>query len=1456
MSIVRATINKSHRTKLSNQTTLICIEINHSLLPHLAELLSVAANKTSTSYILFPREKNLGKQTIQKALSNTPISVQTLEKKEIFRQGQVYLAGYNKNYEFTNVEIKTTNKKNNSYYKYESLAQTFGEHLFLVFSTPLDDTDQKKVEIVKKFHGNVLLLEPEDNANIVQGNGFNGIDHIVPIAELAEKVTDYFSGISDELNRNDNEAIQKIITYVSEQFNIDFSLYKRKSIIRKLERRMSRNKLTSFESYANLLLQDEQERNVLLKEFLIGLTGFFRNIEAFEFIRKNVIPVLFKKLAANEPLRLWVAGCSTGEEAYSTAILIHAFLTKNKLSVPIKIFATDVDDGAIQTASKGKYPISVKKDVPSEYFNNYFTTKGNYCYVKDELRAMIIFAKHNIISDPPFRNVDFVACRNLLIYFKPKLQENIINLFYSCLKSNGYLFLGPSEVAGNLGDAFPAVEKKWNLFCKKPSKNSKIETANNTVETQINYSLQNNRHPLDKHSLLDRLNEVLINEYGPMSAFIDLNFEVIQLKGGITKLLKLSEKKLSLNILKLVPSSVEIPIKTAIQKAIKTGEKVIYKNVPMLEGEKMQYIGFTVTPIYDRFSRQSFLLLVFDEIKELGMAAQSAQLHLDVDPEIHKRMQELELQLKDTQASLQITLDELEISNEKLQTSNEELQISNEDLLIANQEFQHANQELQSVNEELQTVNLELEEKINALTELNHDVNNLLKSTEIGVIFLDKNLKIRKFTPILEAQFGITNNNLGHHISRLAHHIEYPNFEQEITAIINNQKGEITQEIKHQNGKWYLTSIMPYKTEKLETEGAVITFTDISSVKATELEIYTKNKVLENALEGIAQLDESGEFEDVNAAFAKILGYNQDEIVGKKWNQFVSQQDFDRVQVGFEQAKIKRVNIEFRAVKQNGGETFVEQIILAHFDHQGKFCGYSLFVRDISHRKKSEEELTQQKNILQSILNNLGEGVIVADNKAKIISFNPMAEQILGTSLEVNNDSPFWRSGIKTVKPDKTTPYKPEELPILKAIQGKEVKNMEMYIQNSHLPEGIFINATATPLKDNEQMIKGGIVVFSDISKRKKAEEALVQSEKRFRGIFESSPIGIAVLGMEAQFSFVNSCLTEMLGYKEETIQEYNLFDIVEEHTVASCKESWKELTQDPTNMLQLEIQLKKLDQQYIWGNLRILGINDKNGKFQYAIAMLADITQRKSAEEKLKRTLGELQHSNQYLEEFVYVASHDLRAPVVNLSSLVNIYTKNRAEEKKRELIFEKIEQSVHQMDQTLHDLIEVIAYNKHINKKEIVITFSELLEEITFTLEEQIVSSNAKIISDFSDAPAISYIPSHTKSILLNLLTNAIKYRSDDRQLTINIKTKDLGEFVCLSVSDNGTGIDIERHKEKLFGLFKRLNMEVEGRGMGLFITKSLIESMGGKVEVESKLDQGTEFKVYLKKLSSSQN
>jgi len=722
---------------------------------------------------------------------------------------------------------------------FDSLALSHGRKSVAIILSGTGSDGTKGIAAIKRNGGYVIVQDPQSakfngmpNSAIGSGN----VDVILSPDLIPDEIITHLKrdSLESKFTANlgdENEAeLVKILALIQKHTPLDFSDYKRPTILRRIVLRMAKNKITTLTDYVGFLEANPDEIAVLAKEFLISVTKFFRDPEAFEIIREKVIPEIIEHKLQVDILKVWVVGCATGEEAYSLAILIVEQLIELKKNLEVKIFASDIDKSALLYASKGIYPASISQDVTEERLEKFFVKEGEQYKVRENIRKMLIFADHDIVKQPPYGKIDLISCRNLLIYINPILQKKILTSLHFCLNLGGYLFLGPSESLGDLKKSFTEVNKKWRIFKSIEVIRNYREAAYSTPGLEKPSNNLNYQSTPQKRTEKGNLSELTNNAFLSVSGYeaaicVNTEFKILQTFGNVEKFLL--PKIFNFNLLEMLPEELSIVTSTTIHKSLKKNKEASVKKVRFKRGGKFQSVNVLTKPIlFENNASQNIILVLFSEgdteqisdsdSEIYGMEAQTAQF-----------LENLKEELAETKQTLSDANNALEISNDNVSSYNEEL-------ISSNEEMQSVNEELQSVNEELQTVNNEYQLKIIELADLNDDLNNYFNSTVHAQLYVDRNFILRKFTPSAIRQINLNDGDIGRPLSDISTNIRFSTLMDDIAKVISSS-AFMEKEVQTLNGKWYQMMGIPYvRQQDNRNDGAIITFNDITEIKRVQ----------------------------------------------------------------------------------------------------------------------------------------------------------------------------------------------------------------------------------------------------------------------------------------------------------------------------------------------------------------------------------------------------------------------------------------------------------------------------------------------------------------------------------------------------------------------------------------------------------------------------------------------
>ncbi|MRG43900.1 chemotaxis protein CheR [Chitinophaga sp. SYP-B3965] len=725
---------------------------------------------------------------------------------------------------------------------FKSLAIDCGSKAIGVILSGLGMDGTEGIKAIKKAGGMVIARNPERTAfGSMPSNAIATglVDFILEPALMPHTIEDYIKYGGDYFldNKEDEKNIIAIVDFIKEKSPLDFTDYKHTTILRRTKRRAAGNNITSLERYLDFLKETPEEVSALAKDFLISVTAFFRDPEAFELIRQKVIPDILQKLTPGEELKIWVAGCATGEEVYSMAILIAEQLTGKLSDTVVKIFATDIDSTALVHAGKGLYNTAVIKHISPERLEKFFIRTGDGYKVKPEIRKMVIFAQHDLVKNPPYCNMHFIGCRNLLIYMTPVLQKKVFSMLLFGLKKDGYLFLGSSENPMPIIKNLQEIDKTWKIYKNLDIKrdvrfdNFSIPQPGDIKRTP-SISIRNIMPQSMGNALEEAMNDTLVNEMDCLVICIDENKQVFKSYGNTAKYLL--QKNFSLDLLELLPKPMAIAFNALCVRALRINGKAAVGGIEIINDDVAMNVRMSVTPLVQEKGAGDFLMITICEDHAVAL---KEKVSISEETFLAQYTLDLERELKELKGKLHAAYEQLDASYENMQSFNEEL-------LSANEEMQSTNEEMQSVNEELDTINSNYQIRNKELLEINDDLNNYFRSNINGQLFINNDLLLMKFSPGTLKQINLLETDIGRPISNISTNIKFETLVTDIQEVLS-QGGVITKEIETNDGKWYQVMTMPYvRQADNKNNGAIVTFNDITELKSTQLKLDARNESL------------------------------------------------------------------------------------------------------------------------------------------------------------------------------------------------------------------------------------------------------------------------------------------------------------------------------------------------------------------------------------------------------------------------------------------------------------------------------------------------------------------------------------------------------------------------------------------------------------------------------------
>jgi two-component system CheB/CheR fusion protein len=857
---------------------------------------------------------------------------------------------------------------------FRTLAESHGARAICVVLSGTGANGSMGLKRVKEMGGAVFVQNPrEAEFNEMPRNSISTefVDEILPVAEIPAKIIAYKinHGIvhipvdAEQRAEGQQHALREVFSHLRLRTGHDFSNYKRPTLLRRIERRINMRNLSDLPAYVAFIGQNPEEVTALLKDLLISVTNFFRDRRAFDVLEQEIIPAIVQRKKPGEQIRIWVAGCATGEEAYSLAILC-AERTLSEIDAPkVQIFATDIDDAAIAFAREGFYSLNDAADVSPERLRRFFNKEGDGYRIRREIREMILFANHNFIKDPPFSHLDLISCRNVLIYLNQTAQERVMETFHFALEQNGILFLGLSESADSAGDLYTPYNREFHIFQSRHVP-TRIYPVSESVPSFTYSQPTAPLHaiaPLPEYRLRERmtlgdLHQRLLEQYAPPSVVVNEEYDIIHLSERAGRYLQVLGGEPTQNLLKMVRPELRLELRSALYQAVQRQAAVDARGLRLTIDDRVEVLDIHIRPVLRAGEvARGIILVVFEQTSQ---GAKPAEVLLSSDEPVARQLEEELLRLK---TQLRASIEQHEFQAEELKASNEELQAMNEELRSAAEELETSKEELQSINEELRTVNQELKVKVEEITVASNNLQNLINSVDIGTIFLDRSFRVVLFTPPARTLFNLISNDIGRPLSDITNKLEYPDINADAEVVLERLH-IVEREVKSKDGQIFTMRLLPYRTEEDRINGVVITFFDVTDRRRSEASLRVSEErfraIVGQTTAGIVQAELSGQFTLANKKICDILGYTEAELLQKTMVGVTYPEDQKRTRESLERLRTKGTpfGTEKRLVCKDGSLRWVNVSVSTIRDPAGKPVMAVAVYQDVTERKALEQQ--------------------------------------------------------------------------------------------------------------------------------------------------------------------------------------------------------------------------------------------------------------------------------------------------------------------------------------------------------------------------------------------------------------------------------------------------------------------------------------------------------------------
>tara|TARA_R100001369_G_scaffold29172_4_gene52737 strand:+ start:226142 stop:230572 length:4431 start_codon:yes stop_codon:yes gene_type:complete len=1282
------------------------------------------------------------------------------------------------------------------------------------------------------------------------------VDFVLPAEKIPAKILELLDERNNDKeeeqnNTEDNpKAIQQILDLLHEHRETDFTYYKKTTISRRIDRRITINKCENIDTYFNFLQNNNGEKDLLYQDLLIPVTDFFRDPKIFDHLCQTVFPHILNNGKKGDPIRIWVAGCSTGQEAYTFAICLREQMEENsELREKVQIFATDISEPAIAKARKGLYKKEELASLSPQRINKFFTKSHDKYRINKEVREMCVFAEQNFLKDPPFGNMDLISCRNVLIYMEPYLQKKALTTFYYALKPKGFLLLGKSETGSTMSELFASENKASKLYIRKEVPGQLILPPKQ-VGQQFNRERVNRiAQTEDKGTNFEKAaNTLLLNEYTPAGVVVNEAMDIVYFKGDTGSYLQQQTGKPSYNLINIARSGLAFELRSLLQKAKKSNERVQKGNIPIKVGNTTLLVSLEVVPL-PNMAEPYFMVLFHTKALEVNAVGKTVKKGKKSEPDPKDQLiAQLQKELQETREDILEITEDQEAANEELQSSNEELLSSSEELQSLNEELETSKEELQSTNEELTSVNQELVSLNEQVTEDRNFAEVIVETVREPLVVLDKDLKVISANSSFYKTFQVIESET---IGRLIYELgnkqwDIPALRKLLESILPEQESFVDFEMTHTfesiGERTMLLNAREIKGESKSRKMVLLAIEDITEKKHLRQKEKVrlakfKNLVLQAPVAILFLKGEDYKVELANDFYLQLVEKEKDFIDRPIFESLPELKDqgfkelFDKVVKSGEpyHGKELEVKINRNNKSKRGFYNFVYQPIRDWEGTAGIMVIATEVTEQVLARKKVEETVHKYNEMIYSspslmailegedfILTVANDAILQQLGKGKGIIGKPYLEAV--PELEEQGLGDFLRQVYKTGKP-----FYAHEMPINLVRNGK--KELSYY------------NFVYQPQRDVKGKIMGVAIIATEVTAQAELNKEIKESEARYHQMTDLVPDMITNATVDGEVFYFSKGWKDYTGWGLKKIKKEGWGKLIHIEDLKEAKINWQHSIKTGDNY---EVELRILDKNgdFKWHLSRAVPVKNETGKILMWLGVNTQIQKLKD-EEKRK-------------EDFLKMVSHELKTPITSIKGYTQMLLSLVEDDNEAQRNSLRIKPSLQRIDSQITRLTRLISEMLDIDR----IKDSQLiLQTETFNLNELVKHTVDDIESAYSQTNINVQIESNCMvnadrdrigQVLINFVTNAIKYSPDDQNIKIKVfQTED--NSVSVSVKDRGIGIE-KKDQKNIFKRFYRVSGKNEetfaGFGIGLYLANDIIERHNGQVKVKSKKGKGSEF------------
>lgn len=1363
---------------------------------------------------------------------------------------------------------------------FRSLADDRGRFAIAIVLSGTGSDGSRGVQHVHDGGGLVLAQEPES----AQFDGMpraaastSVVDVTVPPETMHEVLVSYVEGalspkqLAEQEVPPTSESVDRVFELLRNDFELDFSHYRPTTVGRRLHRRLTLHGDADVETYLERLAADPEERAALYRDLLIGVTRFYRDADAFDSLRRNWLRDLLGRDRSASEIRAWVAACATGEEAYTLAMILQDEIDQLGHDVDFKIFATDVHRASLAVATAGLYSEAQVAELPAGMRERFFRKEVDGFRVSTDLRRNVVFAPHNLLHDAPFTQLDLISCRNLLIYLQPAASKKVLGLFHFGLRPGGALLLGPSESPGDLADEFSDIDKRWRILRKRrdirlptdvsfplPSVTQPVPRASIRPEWQQARSTE--RHLLSVY-------DALLAQYLPAAFLVDESGRLIHSFGGAERYLQMPAGRPTSSLLDLLPPGARAPLSSAIQHALRDGTSIRYAGLQLAEPEGRPGQLDLVVQCLQPSSSHDRQLLVKLEPREPSPTA-PAPVDLDLDETSRDRIQTLERELAATHENLQATVEELE-------TANEELQATNEELTASNQELQSTNEELHSVNEELYTVNVEHQRKIAELSDLTADMENLLESTEVGVVFVDRDLRIRRVTPAMADEFRIMPSDVGREVGVLFEQLSDPHLGDAVRTTLRD--GDATErEVQSRSGAPFLLRITPYRAST-GIDGALVTLIDVGVLREAQADLELFKFLSDNGRDGQIVLDHEGTVVYANQLAARWLGSRPEDLTGKPGRSIHERLDVRRF------AAASQSDMRFE-LPEASAELSVEASVSPLVFH-GKPYNH-VILRDVTARVRTQRRIAVEHavasvlseagswsealpRVLESFVQHLD--VAAADYWTLDGDGAIRAVEVVTSDRIRDSRCSDWERASRALRLDPAS-----ERPGLIArafLSGAptwihDLERNPLFRRKTAAKSVGLRDGLALPVVDDRGSCLGVLGIYAERSIGGDREvESMLNSITRQLGQFvaranhaeemalrdraiAAATDGIVIVDARAEdfpIQYVNEGFQRITGYPARDVLGKNCRLLQGPRTNRRMVRRIRNAIENGEACAVTLLNYRR-DGSTFWNDLQITPILDAAGSLTHFIGVLHDVTKSRKTQADLRAAKKAADAANQAKSAFLANMSHEIRTPMTAILGYAEVLHLRIEDDSQRETV-DAIRRNGKHLLGIIDDIldlskIEAGKVELNVQPSPLPILLWDTCEMMRPRAADQGIDLRLTYATPIPEQ--IQTDPIRVRQALVNIIGNAIKF-TEEGHVAVSASFDAPESTLQIDVQDTGLGMT-PAEQRRLFAPFTQGSTTTSerygGTGLGLSITRRLLDQLGGDILVNSEAGRGSTF------------